>query len=129
MTQIARRLPLSWGASTGTRQAQLLLRFGVLAYVAGCQRGLQQQLIPPPARAWLTVREASEHSGLSCALLRRLIAAGRLPNAFRDGNTWKVKRSDLDSLDSLSELSVSQEKLRTAASELRGAMQARRASG
>ena len=50
---------------------------------------------PPPL--WLTIAQASEYSGLSQALLRRLIHTGALPS-IRD-RAVKVRRADLDSID------------------------------
>ena len=46
---------------------------------------------------WMTLAEASEYSGLTQALLERLIEAGKL-HAIRDRAT-KVKRAELDFLD------------------------------
>ena len=56
---------------------------------------LSRASAPPPL--WLTIAEASEYSGLSQSLLRRLIANGRLPS-IRD-RAVKVRRADLDTLD------------------------------
>jgi len=57
----------------------------------------------PPAR-WLTLKQARETTGLSIALLKRLIAAGHL-RVLRDG-AIKVLQSDLDSLDNLHTLDL-----------------------
>jgi len=52
----------------------------------------------PPAR-WLTLKQARETTGLSIALLKRLIAAGHL-RVLRDGAV-KVLQADLDVLDNV----------------------------
>lgn len=56
----------------------------------------------PPAR-WLTLKQARETTGLSIALLKRLIAAGHL-RVLRDG-ALKVLQADLDGLDNVEVLS------------------------
>lgn len=66
-----------------------------------------QEPAPPPPRPparWLTLKQARETTGLSLALLKRLIAAGRL-RPLRDG-AIKVLQADLDSLDNLQELDL-----------------------
>jgi excisionase family DNA binding protein len=61
--------------------------------------------VPPllPPALYLTLPQASAYTGLTVTLLRRLIQAGKL-TAIRD-RTMKVKRTDLDNITSLSELS------------------------
>jgi excisionase family DNA binding protein len=62
--------------------------------------GIVEQLAalarPAAPRPWLTIAEASEYSGLSVALLRRLVRSGQL-QAIRDGAV-KVRRVDIDNL-------------------------------
>jgi excisionase family DNA binding protein len=56
----------------------------------------------PPDRPWLTLAEASAHSGLSARLLYRLISEGRLPaldEGTRGAGRWRVRRADLDALE------------------------------
>jgi hypothetical protein len=50
-------------------------------------------------RLWLTLKQASQYSGLSMALLQRLCAAGRIL-AVKD-NGWKIRRAGLDDLGEL----------------------------
>jgi len=61
---------------------------------------LQEPPPRPPAR-WLDLRAANARTGLSVALLRRLIAAGRL-KAIRD-RSIKVLQADLDNLEDLAD--------------------------
>lgn len=65
---------------------------------------VETRTLPPqrPATPWLTLPDASEYTGLSVAYLRRVIKAGKLP-WIRD-RAIKVRRADLDNLDSLAEL-------------------------
>jgi excisionase family DNA binding protein len=53
----------------------------------------------PPGRftPWLTIKAASEYSGLTVAFLKRQIQCGEL-YAVRDGRSFKVRKSDLDNL-------------------------------
>ncbi|MEO8373348.1 MAG: hypothetical protein ABI806_29455 [Candidatus Solibacter sp.] len=53
-----------------------------------------------PQALYLTLPEARVYSGLSLALLRRVVREGKLPS-IRDGST-KVRRADLDDFDSAS---------------------------
>ena len=76
---------------------------------------------PVPIQApkpFLTLREASQYSGLSIQLLERLIAMKKL-KSFWDG-VVKVARIDLDRLDVT--------KLRSATAGIRASLQARKAS-
>jgi hypothetical protein len=52
--------------------------------------------VPREHQLFLTLKEASQHSGLSVAYLRREIDAGKL-QAIRDVSV-KVRRKDLDAL-------------------------------
>jgi hypothetical protein len=63
---------------------------------AALHKRLQEPPPRPPAR-WLDLRAASARTGLSVALLRRLIASGRL-KVVRD-RSLKVLQSDIDNLD------------------------------
>lgn len=61
-----------------------------------------ERMIRPPTgvpKLWVTIPEASELSGLSQALLHRLITAGKL-QSIRDGSR-KVRRADLEQLNPL----------------------------
>lgn len=100
--------------------AALLARLAQGSYSAGLNAQFQLAAAP----TWLTLPEASQHSGLSIAFLRRLIIARKLP-AVRD-RSIKVRRVDLDNLDGLSELSASSRKMVSVADELRAAMCSRR---
>lgn len=51
---------------------------------------------PAPVKLWLTVAEALEYSGLTKALLRRLVKDGRLPG-IKDRSV-KIRRADLEAL-------------------------------
>lgn len=83
---------------------------------------LVNRLTPPePPKQWLSMAEAAKYVGLSEALLRRLVRAGRLPYV-RDGNSWKVSKAHLDNLDAISSVS----ELRQATADLRGAVSARK---
>jgi len=53
---------------------------------------------PPQPAAWLTLEQASAHCGLSAQLLRRLILREHLP-AIKDGKDWKVRRYELDAME------------------------------
>jgi hypothetical protein len=55
---------------------------------------------PQPPALYLTLAAAREYSGLSLALLRRLVHSGELPS-IRDG-ALKVRRVDLDNFASSS---------------------------
>jgi excisionase family DNA binding protein len=66
---------------------------------------LTSGLVTPPApetpRAWLTLAEASEYSGLSERLLHRLIKEKRLQaldERIRGIGRWRVRRCDVDEL-------------------------------
>jgi hypothetical protein len=72
---------------------------------------------------WLNLAQARAYSGLSIALLRRLIDSGRLP-AIQDG-AIKVRRNDLDNIDNVAELAA----LRKATNELRTNLKSRRERG
>ena len=66
----------------------------LLAAVVAQSRTPAAQL-PPPTQ-WLTLQAASQVSGLSTRLLRKLIHEGRLP-ALADGRrTFKVRRDELE---------------------------------
>jgi excisionase family DNA binding protein len=54
---------------------------------------------PAPEKMYLTVAEAAEVSGLSEALIRRVIASGRL--GFADGNAFKISRAELAQIGKL----------------------------
>ena len=66
---------------------------------------LAAKLAPPAAglpapktlRRFLTLREASEYSGLSEKWLRNALRAATLPG-IRDGRTLKVRKEDVDAL-------------------------------
>jgi len=62
------------------------------------QRPAPLALAPPEASKgpWLTLRQASAHTGLSVALLRRLVRQGDLP-AIRD-RALKVSQGDLSNV-------------------------------
>jgi len=66
-----------------------------LATIASSQR---PRIEEGTGKRWLTLQEASEHSGLSARLLRRAIQAGEL-RAIRDGKRWKIERDALDRFD------------------------------
>lgn len=90
-----------------------LAAFGLMNLV---DRARQVQSLRPVPE-WIRLSEASQESGLSVALLRRLITKGKLP-AIRDG-AIKVRRSDLANLDNLGGMAESLRNLKAAAGELR----------
>lgn len=114
VTEIARRPPTVAGLSA--QQLEIIRGFA-LVFVGGYQRGLAEQVQAPVVRAWLTIPEASEHSGLSQTMIRRLIQSRRL-KAFRD-RAWKVRRDDLDALDNLAGMAESSKRLKDAVGELK----------
>jgi len=70
---------------------------------------LTREMVARPAQAlpqWMTIRDASEYSGLSQTLLRRLIDRGTLASV-RDGSI-KVRRCDVDELSMSSLRTVAQ---------------------
>ena len=81
---------------------------------------LADRLGPPaPQALFLTLEQASEQIGLSVRLLKLLCAKGKIP-AIRDNRQWRVKRSDVEGIDTA--------KLQTATEELRQVVQSRRAT-
>jgi hypothetical protein len=68
-----------------------------VALVLGMLQEWLQSQQPKKRGPWLTLKEASDYSGFSMALLRRLIAAEKLPTIW-DGSI-KVSQADLDNLD------------------------------
>ncbi len=78
----------------------------------------KQKLLGPPAsaalsaapvphsRAWLTLDESSEYTGLPPAFLQSLVDAGTLPAlnvGVRPGGRWRIKRADLDAIQGVSQ--------------------------
>lgn len=72
-----------------TRAAQELL--GLMAPVF---RMLQVTHRPP--RAWLTLEEAVEYSGLPSPFLAELLRSSQVDNIGRGPKTWRVRRASLD---------------------------------
>jgi excisionase family DNA binding protein len=56
--------------------------------------------VPVERRIFLTLAESAEFSGLPVALLRRLIASGRL-KAVKTGAGWRVSRAGIEGLSSM----------------------------
>ena len=73
-----------------------------------------QQMAPVPQ--WITIREASAYSGLSIALLRRLVTTKKLPS-LKDGAV-KVRRNDLDNLANVGEMAECTKNLTKLSAEL-----------
>ncbi len=92
MTDLVRR-----SQAVPSQMAALLALAGFGAQSLMRQAALEAMSRPQPT--WLTLREASQHCGLSVGFLRRLVQKGKLP-FFQDGSI-KVRRSDLDKLDGL----------------------------
>lgn len=78
------------------RTPEVIAPLEVIAHALGV-------ITTPYAGPWLTLEQASAHTGLSEQLLRRAIAAGELL-AIRD-RVIKVLRADLDKLDGVEILS------------------------
>ena len=74
---------------------------------------------PPPQALYLTLAQAAPLIGLSLRLLKLLCASGKIP-AIRDQRQWKVKRADLEALDT--------SKLQAATEELRQVVRTRKAT-
>lgn len=72
---------------------------GMLALIASATRLLAASPRDPGVSAplWCGIAEASQLTGLSERLLRRLIRTSQLP-ALRDGTAWKIRRFDLHSI-------------------------------
>jgi excisionase family DNA binding protein len=51
--------------------------------------------VPIERRIFLTLAESAEFSGLPLALLRRLIASGKL-KALKTGSGWRVSRAEME---------------------------------
>lgn len=125
MTALARRLPpiqppKPHNPCDLAAAVAALVKLGM----AGIARGMAVQQLAAQQPNWLTLSEASKHSGLSIAFLRRLIASKKL-KAIRD-RAVKVSRRDLDNLDHLADLAESSARLSAAADALRATVCGRR---
>jgi transposase-like protein len=71
---------------------------GVVAHLVAVIAQALERVSPPTYRGpWMTLKQASVHSGLSRALLRRAIDTGSLP--FIRDRALKVRACDVDNLD------------------------------
>jgi excisionase family DNA binding protein len=67
------------------------------AFLAFLQSKTPSSLVPVERRIFLTMAESAEFSGLPAALLRTLIASGKL-KALKTGAGWRISRVDLEKL-------------------------------
>jgi len=86
----------SKGDSTVAAILQQALALGTALQQAPPAAVQQAPPVPaaPPLGLFLDLDQASAYAGLSRRLLRSMIEAGQLP-AWRDGRTWKIRRTAL----------------------------------
>ena len=75
----------------------------VAAIAEALAAAIAQTITPRPPAAWLTIAEASRHTGLSKSLLKRLAHSGRV-RAIRDRGL-KLFRDDLHNPDTIATVS------------------------
>jgi excisionase family DNA binding protein len=85
-------IPTPPGNTAGIADIPLAFAVELLERLAAVSR-------PPAEKLYLTVAEAAEVSGLSEALIRRVIASGQC--GFVDGSTYKIARADLAKIGEL----------------------------
>ena len=69
---------------------------------AGERAAKRASAAPEPLRAWLTLAQAAEYTGLPASVLSRFVEQGRLPAidvGVRSGGHWRVRRLDLDAIE------------------------------
>lgn len=92
-SRVSPQPPMSRGHGELGALAQMLM-----AFIAHVQARPERLALPPaPLPQWLGIKASAQYTGLSKQLIRRLIRAGKLP-ALRDGQTWKIRREDLEAL-------------------------------
>jgi len=87
--------------ATKLAETRALLQAGAAAGKNELQLGNEAVAASPHARAWLTLAEAEDYTGLPEMFLLALIDGGKLPACnvgVRAGGRYRVKRSDLDAI-------------------------------
>jgi hypothetical protein len=81
-------------ALTGAVVAQTDFFAGLSAHLARLSAALPPA--PPITKAWLTLEEAVEYSGLAAPELKRLLREGLIYSFGTGPKTWRIQRASLD---------------------------------